>query len=784
MPHHRSLAGILGLAALGALACASAAQTASPTAIASPASLGVDSAALTALDADLASGKHPLVDSLLVVRCGQTVFDQRYSHDYGKLYFKEAHEKGPLNARMTGPYNYFDPAWHPYFHGTDQHSMQSVSKTVTSVLIGIAMTRGDFKAPLSTPVLHYFDERKVKNLDERKRRMTLQNILTMTSGLDWNEEVAYDDPSNPSDLMEATDDWIQFVIDRPMASEPGSTFAYSSGATELFAYIFKRETGSDIEEYAKRYLFGPLGIEHYHWKRTPLGLVDTEGGLFLRSEDLAKIGLLYLNDGVWEGRRLVSSEWIRESVTPRISAGGEGFGKHFDYGYYWWLLPYGTPAKMAWVGRGFGGQRLIVFPDENLIVVSTAWHILADDSIEFDIVNRLLPAVHPHACGAATSSNASLEPIGTVRQMYDGALTPDLAVSTFRHIDRLFPTRTIAHSDNVLPLPAADCPLTQVKFSSRGKRWDLFDYLSVNRIAGLLVLKDGRIAFETYQYGNTPATHWMSMSVAKSITSTLIAAAVQQGKIASIDDSVTTYVPALAGSAYEGVSIRDILLMSSGVRWNEAYTDPSSDRRHLLEVQIGQQPGAALELMKHLPRAAAPGTTNNYNTGETLVAGEVVHQAVHMPISDYLGERIWRPFGMESDATWWLASPDGIEIGGSGFSATLRDYGRFGLFFLGGGRIGNEQVLPPGWTDEAGSPKVLKSGKKLDYGYFWWPALSTPATPDAQGAFIAEGIFGQYLYLNPKEHVVIAVWSAQSKPEGMDVIDNTDFFGAVSAALH
>jgi len=198
-------------------------------------------------------------------------------------------------------------------------------------------------------VLHYFEERKVKNLDDRKRRMTLENLLTMTSGLNWNEDVAYDDPANPSDLMEATDDWVQFVIDRPMLTEPGTVFEYSSGATELFAYIFKRETGTDIEEYARRYLFRPLGIRAYHWKRTPLGVVDTEGGLYLRTQDLAKIGLLYLHNGVCSGRQIVSPEWIRNSLTPRIDS-REGF----KYGYFWSLLPYGQPAR---VGVGCPGLR-------------------------------------------------------------------------------------------------------------------------------------------------------------------------------------------------------------------------------------------------------------------------------------------------------------------------------------------------------------------------------------------------------------------------------------------
>jgi CubicO group peptidase (beta-lactamase class C family) len=375
------------------------------------------------------------------------------------------------------------------------------------------------------------------------------------------------------------------------------------------------------------------------------------------------------------------------------------------------------------------------------------------------------------------------EPIGSVRQIYDGALTPDLAVNTFRNIDRLFPSRTIAHGDKVLMLPPAPRQLTQLKFVSRGKHWDLFDYLAVNRVAGVLALKDGRVALELYQYGNTAKTRWMSMSVAKSITSTLIAAAIKQGYIGSIEDPVTKYVPTLAGSAYEGVSIRELLTMSSGVRWNETYTDPTSDRRRLLEAQIAQRPGAALDLMKKLPRAAEPGTVNNYNTGETLVAGVVVRNAVKRSLSDYLSERIWKPFGMEADATWWLDSPAGIEIAGSGFSATLRDYGRFGLFFLNGGRVGGEDILPTGWLQEAGAPQRLKNGTKVDYGYFWWPAIPTPNVPDPQGAFMAQGIFGQYVYLNPKEHVVVVVWSAQSKPQGMDIIDDLDFFGAVTAAL-
>ena len=361
-----------------------------------PVSVGLDEKVLAALDADLGKGKYSLVDSFTVVRCGTDVFERTYAHDYGAIYGKEAKTRGPLNAHLTGPYNYFDPAWHPYYHGTGLHSMQSVSKTVSSIIIGIAVTRGDFKAGLDTPLLKYFDVTKVKNVDERKRRITLRHVLTMTTGLDWNEEVAYDDPKNDSSLMEATDDWVQYVIDRPMAQEPGKVFNYSSGVSELLAYIFQRETGQDIEKYGQKYLFVPLGVE-YFWKRTPLGVVDTEGGLFLSGTGLAKIGYLYLRDGVWDGKQIVSQDWVKQSLTPFIDA-EEGF----KYGFKWWLLPRTDRQGFVWMARGFGGQRLMVFPEEDLIAVFTGWEILKDPAGDRDLVNRILPAVRAQTCAGPT----------------------------------------------------------------------------------------------------------------------------------------------------------------------------------------------------------------------------------------------------------------------------------------------------------------------------------------------------------------------------------------------
>jgi CubicO group peptidase (beta-lactamase class C family) len=378
---------------------------------AAPASVGLDEKILAGLHADLETGKYPMVDSFAVFRCGNEVFERTYSHDYGTIYAKEAKTRGPLNARLTGPYNYFDPAWHPYYHGTDLHSMQSVSKTVSSIIVGIAVTRGDFKAGLDTPLLKYFDVAKVKNVDERKRRIALRHVLTMSTGLDWNEEVAYDDPRNDADLMEAADDWVQYVIDRPMAHEPGKVFNYSSGVSELLAYIFQKETGQDIEKYGEKYLFTPLGMDHY-WKRSPMGVVDTEGGLFLRTTDLAKIGYLYLHDGMWDGQQIVSKDWVKQSLSPFIDA-EEGF----KYGFKWWLLPRTDRQGYVWMARGFGGQRLMVFPEENLIAVFTGWEILKDPVGDRELVNRILPAVGTQSCRAMPerSGNEGQRTNGLVR---------------------------------------------------------------------------------------------------------------------------------------------------------------------------------------------------------------------------------------------------------------------------------------------------------------------------------------------------------------------------------
>lgn len=365
------------------------------------------------------------------------------------------------------------------------------------------------------------------------------------------------------------------------------------------------------------------------------------------------------------------------------------------------------------------------------------------------------------------------EEIGSVRQVYDGALFPDIAVNTFRNIDRLFPTRTVKRGEQVFEIPVAARQLDNFRFESDGREYDLYDYLAIGRVSGLLVIRDGEIAFERYFLGNSRNTRWMSMSVVKSISAMLVGAAIKDGHIESIDDDITVYLPQFLGSAYEGVSVRHLLQMASGVAWNETYTDPGSDRRAMLEAQINQQPGEILQLMANLPRAAEPGTRFNYSTGETHLVGALIRAATGKHVADYLSEKIWRKFGMEADANWWLESPGGLEVGGSGLSATLRDYARFGLFLLNDGVAGGEAVLPDGFVSDASTPKTI-GDVEVEYGYMLWPLRDD--------AYAAIGIFGQIVYVNPKRKVVVAMSSAQPKPIERSGIDMFDFLAALAAA--
>src|SRR6266436_95845 len=329
---------------------------------------------------------------------------------------------------------------------------------------------------------------------------------------------------------------------------------------------------------------------------------------------------------------------------------------------------------------------------------------------------RVVASVLALLCGATAGLTQEM---AAPRQVFDGAMRPDAEVKAFAHSDQWFPMRVVERGNAVRPLPAAKTPLKNVKFEAGGKHYDLFDYLALNRVAGLLILKDGQVVLEDYELGTGPSTHWPSYSMAKSASSTLIGAALQDGSIASLDDLVTKYVPVLKGSGYESVSVRNVIQMASGVKWDETYTDPKSHRRAMLEIQLQQKPGSILAFMASLLKAGAPGTIWNYNTGETFVVGAVLEGATHKPLAQYLSEKIWQPWGMEADAKWQLESPNGAGFAGGGLAATLRDFARIGLLVQADGVIDGKRLVPPGWFDEAGSGKEI-GGKQVEYGYLWW----------------------------------------------------------------
>jgi CubicO group peptidase (beta-lactamase class C family) len=296
--------------------------------------------------------------------------------------------------------------------------------------------------------------------------------------------------------------------------------------------------------------------------------------------------------------------------------------------------------------------------------------------------------------------------------------------------------------------------------------------------AGFLILKDGEIALERYGMGNGPQSRWVSFSTAKSITATLVGAALHDGAIGSLDDRCDHYLPRLLGSAYEGVTIRNVLRMCSGVAWaEENVPEERSDIPRLNKALRSRQPGAILDLACSLPRAEPQGVVFNYSTVESCLLGAVVVAATGRPMADYCAEKIWGPAGMEADGYWLLESEDGLEMGGFGVNARLRDFGRFGQWVLEDGTaFGGRRILPPGWRDLAGQPDSaatafgrLMPGSPAGYGYHWWALPGAPYRDGIHaGAFLALGAFGQRIYVNPAERLVIVVLSAWRQSHDLD----------------
>ncbi|WP_404404058.1 serine hydrolase domain-containing protein [Pelagibacterium halotolerans] len=346
---------------------------------------------------------------------------------------------------------------------------------------------------------------------------------------------------------------------------------------------------------------------------------------------------------------------------------------------------------------------------------------------------------------------------------------PGLTYLTFQHMDKLFATREVEASGDVWALLYAPRDI--------GNRFTLNDegevtldrFLEATRTNAFLVIKDGEIVYETYRNGAGPDTRLVSFSMAKSITSTLIGLALADGYIESLDDPVTKYVPELEGSGYDGVSIRDVLLMRSGVAWEERYEFGS-------DTQLTQVHDNALVAYNYRwcdyatdqsEPDTEPGSVFNYATLDTSVLGCVLESAIGKTGAEYMSEKIWKPAGMEKAGYWIMDGPEdvGREFYGAGFNATLRDYGRFGLMILNDGVANGTQIVPSDWLAEATVPEdgfePTSEGAPFGYQYQWW------TLPDSN-AFAAIGLHDQYIFIDPDSDTVIVKLSYSMEPLGRE----------------
>jgi CubicO group peptidase (beta-lactamase class C family) len=327
-------------------------------------------------------------------------------------------------------------------------------------------------------------------------------------------------------------------------------------------------------------------------------------------------------------------------------------------------------------------------------------------------------------------------------------LAPEQQRVAYRNLRLLAPHNLVARGRAASPLPHTPINLKGFTYYYQNRSRSLDDFLNETRVAGLLVIKDGRVVAERYALGHGPDSVWVSFSVAKSVLSLLYGAALQDGSLQSLDDPVTRYLPSLRGSAYDDVTLRHLLQMSSGVAWNEDETDPKSDLARTGRIARTGGMNDLLAYMKRLPRKAPPGTVFNYNTGETNVAGAVLRAATGRTLAQYLSEKIWQPAGMEADAYWLLLRTGDSEFGGCCISATLRDYGRLGLLALRGGVAADgTRVVAREWIAASTTPAPTAP----NYGYLWWIG--------GGGRFAASGIFGQYIYVDPERRVVVVTHS-------------------------
>jgi CubicO group peptidase (beta-lactamase class C family) len=317
--------------------------------VASPESVGIDGAGLCGIAARL-KATNADVHAVVIVRHGRLVFEQYFSG---------------YDDPWGAPDGQFD------FDATSKHDMRSVSKSVTSLLVGIAIDR-KLIAGVDEPVAKFFPELSAPKAGEWNR-ITLRHLMTMSSGITWDENRAWTDPANDEPHLGNEADPIGYVLEKPVAAPPDTVWNYNGGGIDLLSNVVARVSGKAFDDFAREALFEPLGITDWAWEKYPNGKISAAAGLRLRPRDAAKVGQLVLNGGAWGGRQIVPADWIAQSVAPRFQAIGY-FGGLFFYGYSWWLGRTLSDGKeVTWIAaQGLGGQRIFIIPTLDLVVMTTA----------------------------------------------------------------------------------------------------------------------------------------------------------------------------------------------------------------------------------------------------------------------------------------------------------------------------------------------------------------------------------------------------------------------------
>ncbi|WP_117885443.1 serine hydrolase domain-containing protein [Aureibaculum luteum] len=331
------------------------------------ASQNVLSSVIDSIHSEINDGYYGLIDRFMVIQNDELLADFKYKQDNKTIVQKY--------DTTNHQYNFNSTDWHPYYKQTELHTLQSVTKSITSILLGITLDLNeDYNVdnkimPLLTGYDTYF-------LDKRKQNISIKDLLTMRSGLQWNEETDHNDTTNDCFRLESSDNWVEYVLSKPMDIIPGIRFVYNGGGTVLLGKIIRTITGKRIDDWAEEKLFEPLGITDYYWKETPDGEIDTEGGLYLKAEDLAKIGSLFLNKGKWNGKQIVSESWVTTSTSPLLKNVKPQWKSVTGYGYQWWIPEYTDNDKTnIYSANGYGGQYLMIAPKHNLIIVFNGWNI-------------------------------------------------------------------------------------------------------------------------------------------------------------------------------------------------------------------------------------------------------------------------------------------------------------------------------------------------------------------------------------------------------------------------